>query len=344
MSLDADICHAAVDARDRRFDGRFYTGVATTGIYCRCICPARTPKRENRSFHRSAAAAEAAGFRPCLICRPELAPGLAPIDAPARLASQAYARIEAGALEEQGLAALAAELGVTDRHLRRVMRAAFGASPIELAQTARLLTARRLLVETGLSVTEIAFAAGFQSLRRFNASMKARYGMSPTRMRGNRAPARGETFSVKLAARGTLDLAPSFAFLAMRALPGVEIGGGDFYTRVVRFAPPQGGAQTVGWLSVRGAPNGVVVTMSENLAPSLRQLVAGVRAAFDLDADIEHVDAFLAADARFAPDIAAEPGVRIAGALDGFETAVRAVLGQQVSVRAARTFGERLAE
>src|SRR5262249_35602445 len=148
MSLDAEICHAACEAKDRRFDGRFYVGVSSTGIYCRCICPARTPKRENRTYYPSAAAAEAAGFRPCLICRPRRAPGLAPIDAAAPLAAQAYARIEAGALEEQGLEALAEELGVTDRHLRRVMNAQFGASPIDIAQTARLLTAKRLLGET----------------------------------------------------------------------------------------------------------------------------------------------------------------------------------------------------
>src|SRR5262249_27684236 len=174
--LDSETCHAACEAKDRRFDGRFYVAVTSTGIYCRCICPARTPKRQNRRFYPSAAAAERDGFRPCFICRPELAPGLAPVDAPARLAAQAHARIDAGALEERGLESLAAELGVTDRHLRRVMRAQFGASPIEIAQTARLLAAKRLLADTRLSITEIAFASGFQSLRRFNAMVKERYG------------------------------------------------------------------------------------------------------------------------------------------------------------------------
>ena len=178
MMLDADTCHAACDAKDRRFDGRFYIGVKSTGIYCRCICPARNPKRINRTFWPSAAAAEAAGFRPCLLCRPERAPGLAPIDAPARLAAAAYARIEAGALEEQGLEALADGLGVTSRHLRRVMNSQFGASPIEIAQTGRLLAARRLLNETGLSITEIAFASGFRSLRRFNATIPRLYAFS----------------------------------------------------------------------------------------------------------------------------------------------------------------------
>src|SRR5262249_8027257 len=223
MILDADTCHGACDAKDKRFDGRFYVGVKSTGIYCRCICPARTPRRVNRPFWPWAAAAEAAGFRPCLICRPERAPGLAPIDAPARLAAQAYQRIEAGALEEQGLEALAAELGVTDRHLRRVMNAQFGASPIDIAQTARLLTAKRLLAETNLNVTNIAFASGFRSLRRFNAAVKERYGMAPTQLRGRRALADNGALTLLLGARGALNLAPTFAFLATRALPGVEI-------------------------------------------------------------------------------------------------------------------------
>lgn len=220
MMLDADTCHAACDAKDRRFDGRFYIGVLSTGIYCRCICPARTPKRVNRTFWPSAAAAEAAGFRPCLLCRPERAPGLAPIDAPARLAAAAYARIEAGALEEQGLEALADGLGVTSRHLRRVMNAQFGASPIEIAQTGRLLAARRLLNETALSITEIAFASGFRSLRRFNATMKDRYGAPPSKMRGRKALTRGDTFTVSLSPRGDYNIAPMLDFLGMRALRG----------------------------------------------------------------------------------------------------------------------------
>jgi AraC family transcriptional regulator of adaptative response / DNA-3-methyladenine glycosylase II len=263
-SLDIDIRHAAVEAKDRRFDGRFYIGVKSTGGYCRCICPARTPKRENRSFHLSAA--EAAGFHPCLICRPELAPGHAPIDAPARLAAQAYARIEAGALEEQGLESLAGQLGVTDRHLRRVMNAQFGASPIDIAQTARLLTAKRLLAETNLSVTSIAFASGFRSLRRFNATVKNRYGLCPSSLRGRRAH-------------------------------------------------PDRGAMT---------------------------LTLGARGAFDLDADVSAVDVHLARDERFTAAVEQEPGVRMPGALDGFEFTSRAVLGQQVTVAGARTLTERL--
>lgn len=336
MNFDADTCHAACIAKDKRFDGRFYVGVKSTGIYCRCICPARTPKRENRTFWPSAAAAEAAGFRPCLLCRPERAPGLAPIDAPARLAAAAYARIEAGALEEAGLEALADELGVTSRHLRRVMNAQFGASPIDIAQTGRLLAARRLLNETALSVTEIAFASGFRSLRRFNATMKDRYGAPPTKMRGRKQIARGETFTVSLSPRGDYNIAPMLDFLSKRALLGVERAGVKTYARVLKWG------DALGWIEIGMGPKGLALTLSENLAPHLRPLVANVRGAFDLDAEMIAVDAHLATDKDLAKDVKREPGVRVPGALDGFELAIRAVLGQQVTVAGARTLTERL--
>ncbi len=336
--LDADICHAACDAKDRRFDGRFYIGVASTGIYCRCICPARLVKRGNRSFWPSAAAAEAAGFRPCLICRPERAPGLAPIDAPARLAAAAYARIEAGALEEAGLEALAGDLGVTSLHLRRVMNAEFGASPIQIAQTGRLLAARRLLNETALPVTEIAFASGFRSLRRFNATMKERYGAPPSRMRGRKAIERGETFTVSLSPRGDYNLAPMLDFLSARALAGVEACGAETYTRVLKFG------DAIGWLEIGMGSRGLALTLSENLAPHLRPLVSHVRGAFDLDAEMSAVDGHLARDPELRKDVKREPGVRLPGALDGFECAIRAVLGQQVTVAGARTLTQRLVQ
>lgn len=338
MILDADTCHAACDAKDRRFDGRFYVGVKSTGIYCRCICPARTPKRINRTFWPSAAAAESAGFRPCLLCRPERAPGLAPIDAPARLAAAAYARIEAGALEEAGLEALADELGVTSRHLRRVMNAQFGASPIDIAQTGRLLTARRLLNETALSVTEIAFASGFRSLRRFNATMKDRYGAPPTKMRGRKQLTRGEAFTVSLSPRGDYNIAPILDFLSKRALPGVERADAKTYARVLKWG------EALGWIEIGMGAKGLELTLSENLAPHLRPLVANVRGAFDLDAEMTAVDAHLATDKELAKDVKREPGVRVPGALDGFELAIRAVLGQQVTVAGARTLTNRLVE
>ncbi len=341
--LDPAICHAACDAKDRRFDGRFYIGVTSTGIYCRCICPARRVMRVNRTFWPSAAAAEGAGFRPCLICRPERAPGLAPIDAPARLAAAAYARIEAGALEEQGLEALAGELGVTSRHLRRVMNAQFGASPIQIAQTGRLLSARRLLNETGLGVTEIAFASGFRSLRRFNATMKERYGAPPSKMRGRKAIARGETFTVSLSPRGDYNFAPMLDFYRLRALAGIERCDKRSYVRVLKLG------EALGWIEVgqqneKGGPKGLMLTLtlSENLAPQLRPLVAQVRGAFDLDAEMSAVDGVLASDPELKHDVRREPGVRVPGMLDGFECAIRAVLGQQVTVAGARTLTERL--
>ena len=277
-----------------------------------------------------------AGFRPCLICRPELAPGHAPIDAPARLAAQAYARIEAGALEERGLETLARELGVTDRHLRRVMNAQFGASPIDIAQTARLLTAKRLLAETNLSVTSIAFASGFRSLRRFNATVKDRYGLCPSSLRGRRAhPDRG-AMTLTLGARGALDLAPTCAFLARRALPGAELVGPSRYARTLRIG------ELLGWIDAKATVKGLALTVSDLLAPSLRPLIASARGAFDLDADMSAVDAHLARDERFAQAVEQEPGVRTPGALDGFELAMRAVLGQQVTIAGARTLTGRL--
>lgn len=252
------------------------------------------------------------------------------------MAAAAYARIEAGALEEQGLEALAEGLGVTSRHLRRVMNAQFGASPIEIAQTGRLLSARRLLNETGLSITEIAFASGFRSLRRFNATMKDRYGAPPSKMRGRKTLTRGETFTVSLSPRGDYNIGPIADFLRLRALPGVEIGNSKSYARVLKLG------DALGWIEIAMGPKGLMLTLSENLAPHLRPLVANVRGAFDLDAEMTAVDAHLATDVEFARDVKREPGVRVPGALDGFETAIRAVLGQQVTVAGARTLTERL--
>lgn len=334
--LDTAICHAACDAKDRRFDGRFYVGVKSTGIYCRCVCSARRVKRVNRTFWPSAAAAEGAGFRPCLLCRPERAPGLAPIDAGAQLAAAAYARIEAGALEERGLEALASELGVTARHLRRVVHTEFGASPVQIAQTGRLLAARRLLNETALSVAEIAFAAGFRSLRRFNATVKARYGAPPTRMRGRKTLERGATLTISLAPRGDYTLAPILDFLGARALAGVEHCDRHGYARVLKVG------DTVGWIRLSLGAKGVELTLTENLAPHLRPLAANVRGAFDLDAEVSAIDGHFAAAPELRDDVRREPGVRLPGMLDGFECATRAVLGQQVTVAGARTLADRL--
>jgi len=218
------------------------------------------------------------------------------------------------------------------------MNAQFGASPIQIAQTGRLLTARRLLNETGLPVTEIAFAAGFRSLRRFNATMKQRYGAPPSTMRGRKPMQRGESFSVSLSPRGEYHIAPVLEFLRLRALPGVEAASESHYVRTLQIG------HAVGWLDVRMGAKGLNLTLSENLAPHLRPLVADVRGAFDLDADISIVDAHLASCSEVGRDVKREPGVRVPGMLNGFECAVRAVLGQQVTVAGARTLTMRLVE
>jgi len=363
--LDTATCHAACDAKDRRFDGRFFVGVKSTGIYCRCVCTARTPKRENRTFHPSAAAAESAGFRPCLLCRPECAPGQSRVDATERLAHDAVLRIEAGALEEQGLESLAAELGVTDRHLRRVIVATFGAAPVELAQTHRLLTAKRLLRDTSMSMADVAFAAGFQSVRRFNTLFRERYGLTPSRVRG-RAQASEAQVGFTLAVRGTFDGTAVLEHAALRAVTGVELVGptprsGERGTGVGlqlanealtrRSAQPSPRVAGTGEQFPRtfavGAHSGLIrlrlgeatprLFISDGLMPAFRHVIAAVRGALDLDADLDAIHAHLR-----AAGLRDGAGVRIPGALDPFEVAVRAVLGQQVTVKAATTLASRL--
>lgn len=335
MLIDEAVCHAAAEAKDRRYDGLFFIGVTSTGIYCRCVCTARAPKRQNRTFHASAAGAEKAGFRPCLLCRPELAPGAAPIDAAERLAHDAVKRIEAGALEEQGLENLARDLGVTDRHLRRVVLRAFGAAPVEIAQTHRLLTAKRLLKETDLGMTRIAFAAGFQSVRRFNALFLERYGMSPSCVRG-RGKAKGGSLTFTLAPRGAFDGAAPLAHHRLRGVARLECESRPgVWTRTFAIGAHKG------QLSIDFDAPAPRLTLCDGLLPAFRGVIAAARGALDLDADVEAINTSLA-DAGFASDVAADPAVRMPGGLDPFELAVRAVIGQQVTVKAATTIIARL--
>ena len=338
MLLDSDACFRAVRARDRRFDGRFFVGVASTGIYCRPICPARPPKRDNMRFYSSAAAAESAGFRPCLRCRPERAPGVATVDATSRLVGAAIAGIEEHALSNARVGELAASLGVSDRHLRRVTEAELGVSPIELAQTQRLLLAKRLLSETSLSVTEIAFASGFGSLRRFNALFKARYKLSPRALREDRDAAGG--LRCQLEFRPPLAWDSLLAYLRLRAIPGVEWVDGTHYRRTVAIG------ETEGWIAVSLANSGVAldVEMSQSLAPVIGAVIVRVKHLFDLGAAPDAVSALLSQDPMLAGAVRRLPGLRVAGAFDGFELAVRAVLGQQVSVKAATTMAGRWAQ
>jgi AraC family transcriptional regulator of adaptative response / DNA-3-methyladenine glycosylase II len=333
MELDPDICYQALLTRDARFDGAFFVGVSSTRIYCRPVCTVRTPRRENCTFFPSAAAAERAGFRPCLRCRPELAPGNAPIDAVSRLAAAAAHRIEDGALAERRIEELAAEMGVSGRHLRRVIRSEFGVSPIELAQTQRLLLAKRLLTDTDLAITEVAFASGFSSLRRFHALFKERYRLNPTDLRKRRAaPGPEEILSCDVAYRPPLDWEALLAFLAGRAACGVEEIEGRRYRRTVALGRHRG------WIAVEPSKSGrtLRVELSASLLPALSPALARVKRLFDLAAEPRQIEAHL------GPLAAARSGLRVPGAFDGFEIAARAILGQQISVRAATTLAGRL--
>ena len=336
VSLHREPYALAVDARDARFDGVFFVGITTTHVYCRPICPSRIAYDRHRRFFDSAAAAERAGFRPCLRCRPELAPGRAVVAALSRLAQAAAQRIAAGALNGRSVADLARELGVSDRHLRRALAREVGVSPLELAQTHRLLLAKRLLVDTDLPMTRVAYGSGFQSLRRFNTAFRAQYGMPPGALRrGARsaAPARreragprrdAESLRLTLAYRAPLAWDALLACLQSDAIPGVEIVAprGRGYARTVRIE-----GQT-GVVSARDdAPDAhIVVDVSASLLPALMPLIAGLRRVFDLDAEPAVVDAHLAQGGLDAL-VARCPGVRLPGALDGFEGALRVVLG-----------------
>ena len=332
MTLDSDNCYRALAAHDARFDGRFFVGVRSTRIYCRPVCTVRLPKRENCRFFRSAAAAEVDGYRPCLRCRPELAPGLASVDAPTRFAQAAVDLIEDGVLERGGIEALASRVGITSRHLRRVFDGEFGVSPIEYAQTQRLLLAKRLLTDTSLPVIDVALASGFGSLRRFNALIRARYRMPPSRLRRDAAPdALPPSMRFELAYRPPYDWDAIVAFLGARAIVGVECVDAHGYQRTL--AVTHRGGRSSGWVSIAHAPrrHALVVDVSASLARAVPAVLARVRHAFDLGCDPEPIAARLGALAL------ARPGLRVPGAFDGFELAVRAVIGQQVSVAGART-------
>ncbi|MHB8079167.1 MAG: AlkA N-terminal domain-containing protein [Candidatus Krumholzibacteriia bacterium] len=341
MTLDPDICYRAVASRDARFDGRFFTAVTTTGVYCRPVCPARTPGRPNVRFFTCAAAAEEAGFRPCRRCRPETAPGSpAWIGAPVTV-RRALRLIEAGALDGRGadVATLAARLGIGDRHLRRLFADHLGASPIAVAQTRRAHFARLLVDQTDLPLTRIALAAGFGSVRRFNAALRATFGAPPSALR--RAPGAAEpgVVTLRLPYRPPLAWAALLAFLRERAIPGVESVDATTYRRTVRAG------EAAGVIAIRpaGRPAHLELSAPVALAPALGDLVARARRLCDLDADPAVIDRDLRRDPLLAPRVRTGPGLRVPGAWDRFELAVRAVLGQQVSVAAARTLAGRLA-
>jgi AraC family transcriptional regulator, regulatory protein of adaptative response / DNA-3-methyladenine glycosylase II len=322
----------ALDARDPRFDGVFFVGITSTRIYCRPICPARVSYPERRRFYPSAAAAERAGYRPCLRCRPELAPGRAACDAVSRLAHAAASRIAAGALNGAGVADLARQIGVSERHLRRVLEREMGVSPLELSLTHRLLLAKRLLADTRLSVTRIAYANGFGSLRRFNTAFRERYRLSPSELRRpeSRAAGRADDFvRITLAYRPPLAWATMLQQLRQDAVRGVDAVEGDRYMSVVRVNGHTG-AIVARDAASRARADGsahhhIEVDAAPSLLPVLMPVIARVRQLFDLDAEPTLIDAHLAATG-LRRLFAARPGMRVPGALDGFDVALRTLL------------------
>jgi len=341
MDLDPDACYRAIESRDRRFDGRLFTGVKTTGVYCRPICPAQTPKRRNVDFFPTAAAAQAAGFRPCLRCRPETSPDLGAWRGVSNTVSRALTLIEAGALDAGDVGELAGRLGVGERQLRRLFQDHLGASPVAVAQTRRVLLAKQLIHDTCLPMTEVAFAAGFGSVRRFNETFQQLYGRPPGDLRrASRAEASGAggVLTLRLPYRPPYDWPAQLAFLAARAIPGVERVEGDSYARSLTLDGAQG--------AIRVRPAEGDALLAEIRLPRLTALpavIARIRRVFDLAADPVAIAAHLSRDPRLAPLVAARPGLRVPGAWDGFELGVRAILGQQITVAAARNLAGRLA-
>ncbi len=389
MKLDDAHCYRALSARDHRFDGAFFVGVTTTGIYCRPICPARTPRASRCRFFASAAAAERRGFRPCLRCRPELAP---PADAVARgnegsrarsgvaapraaagvtasvdivraRAVEAGERIAAGALDDGALDELAAELGVSARHVRRVVEREFGASPVALAQTRRLLTAKQLLTDSSLPLSAVALASGFGSVRRFNALFRERYRLAPGDLRSAGKAAAGvgalggagtlcaiptdpDSVRVALVPRQPFDWPSMCAYLSARAIPGVEHVDSRYH-RVMQIASrssPTVMHSGIVSIGTEGRSGRLVADISFSLLPVLVPVLARLRRLLDLDASPQVIASHLADDALLARSVAERPGQRVPGAAHAFELAVRAVLGQQVSVRGATTLAGRLVQ
>jgi len=344
--LDDEVCYRALAARDRRFDGWFFVGVTSTGIYCRPSCPSVMPKRRNVRFFPSSAGAQRAGFRACKRCRPDTSPGSPEWNRRGDVVGRAMRSIADGVVDREGVTGLAGRLGYSCRQLQRLLVGEVGAGPRDLARARRCETARILLETTTLRLAEVAFAAGFNSVRQFNDTMRAAYGEAPSAMRARAGRHAGHRpggpagVTLRLAYRAPFDAETLFSFLAARAAPGLEQGDATWYRRSLSL-PHGGGVATV------RAPGGAEPSLScELLLDDLRDLTAAVermRRLLDLDADPDAVADVLGSDPLLGPSVRARPGVRIPGHVDGVELAVRAVLGQQVSVAGARNLAARLA-
>ncbi len=340
MELDFAACYKAIQSRDARFDGRFFTGVSSTGIYCRPICPAQTPMERNVRFYRSAAAAEAAGFRACRRCRPETSPGSPDWSTRSDLTGRALRLIAEGAVDTSGVDGLAHQLSVSERHLHRELVAAVGTGPLELARSRRAQTARLLLDETSMSVTDVAFAAGFASIRQFNESVQAAFGASPTELRQRARPDLESSgwLTLSLRYRPPLAAGPLLAFFARRMLPAIEEVTETRYRRAVALRETTG---IIELEPVAGADH-VLLRLRLVTLHDLGTLVQRCRRLFDLDAAPDAIGTVLSADPALAPLLTDQPGLRVPGAVDGWELAARTILGQQVSVAGARTIAGRL--
>ena len=341
MDMDDDACYRAIETRDHRFDGRLFVAVTTTGIYCRPFCPAPTPKRGNVRFFHTAAAAQEAGFRPCLRCRPETSPELAFWRGSSNTVSRALGLIEAGALDDANVETLAARLGIGERQLRRLFRQYLGASPISIAQTRRILLAKQLIQDTRLPMTEVALAAGFGSIRRFNEIFQQLYRRPPKALRraGVAEESVGTTgaVAVRLGYRSPYDWEAILSFLRARAIPGVEVVSSGRYARTIAIDDQRG------VLAVEPAErNCLKATVRFPNLKNLPAIIARVRRVFDLAADPLAIGAHLSQDPVLRPLVALRPGLRVPGAWDGFELAVRAILGQQITVPAATRLAGKL--
>jgi len=342
MRLDQRACDRARRSRDARFDGRFFIAVTTTRVYCRPICPARAPKDEHVRYFATAAAAEAAGFRPCLRCRPEAAPGTPAWLGTSSVVSRALRLISEGALDEQGVDALADRLGVTARHLRRLFLQHLGATPIDVALTRRVHFAKKLLDETTLAFNEIAFAAGFGSVRRFNSQIRRTFTRTPSELRrlARQAPNVGpERYRFRLAYRPPYDWDATLAFLRARATPGVELVEGSRYRRTIAVDGKHG------VIDVSRHDSGTALSVDVQFPDprALLTIVERVRRLFDLGADPAVIADHLRLDPLLEGPLLQHPGIRTPGAWDGFELAVRAIIGQQITVRGATTIAGRFA-
>lgn len=339
MDLDPSVCYRAVLARDARYDGRFFTCVKTTGIYCRPICPARPPKLENCTFVPTAAAAQSAGFRPCLRCRPESSPDLDAWRGTSATVSRALKMIENGALDAGDVGLLSDRLEIGERQLRRLFRRHLGAAPITVAQTRRVLLAKQLIHQTDLSMIDVAMASGFGSVRRFNETFQRLYRRPPSalRRRGAAAPASPE-ISLLLPYRPPYDWAAMLRFLAARAIAGLEVVAEDSYSRIIEIDG------VVGSIHVSHAPqhSALRVVVRFPKLNALSAMIARIRRMFDLSSEPGAIVKALSSDPVLAALVLARPGLRLPGGWDGFEIAVRAVLGQQITLRGATQLARRV--